>query len=81
VLIVTHSVLTTCATWYIYLEPIGAINPLRQRFMQIFSKGNLYIGKDDESYTDIQIHFGRFVLEWTRSPKSDGTRTTTEESN
>jgi hypothetical protein len=49
--------------------------------MQIFSKGNLYIGKDDESYTDIQIHFGRFVLEWTRQPKSNGTGPTAKESN
>lgn len=32
--------------------------------MQIFSKGNLYLGKDTDSFFDISIHIGKFRLEW-----------------
>ena len=32
--------------------------------MQLFSIGNLYIGKDNESFTDISIHFGRIRIEY-----------------
>ena len=49
--------------------------------MRIFSKGDLYIGKDDESFYDVQIHFGNYRLEWEWKPKSDEPRPTTKESN
>ncbi len=49
--------------------------------MQIFSKGNLYIGRDDESFTTISIHIGNYLLEWEWKPKSHESRSTTEESN
>ena len=49
--------------------------------MQIFSLGNLYIGKDDESFTTVQIHLGNYVLEWERNPKSNELKSTPEESN
>ena len=78
----TYSVLTSCTSWYIYLEIFHAINPLRQPIhMQIFSLGNLYIGKDDKSFTTVQIHLGQYVLEWERNPKSNELKPTTEESN
>jgi len=32
--------------------------------MQLFSIGNLYIGKDNESFTDISIHLGRYRIEY-----------------
>ena len=49
--------------------------------MQIFSLGNLYIGKDDESFTDIQIHLGQYVLEFVGNPKPNELKPTPEESN
>ena len=49
--------------------------------MQIFSLGNLYIGKDDESFTTVSIHIGNFRLEWERNPKSNELKPTPEESN
>jgi len=32
--------------------------------MQLFSIGDLYIGKDNESFTDISIHLGRIRIEY-----------------
>lgn len=49
--------------------------------MQIFSLGNLYIGKDDTSYTDIRIHLGKYILEFEGNPKSNEPKPTPEESN
>jgi hypothetical protein len=49
--------------------------------MQIFSKGNLYIGKDDESFTTVLIHLGNYRLEFDWKPESNGSRPTTKESN
>ena len=49
--------------------------------MQIFSKGDLYIGRDDESFTTVLIHIGNYRLEWEWKPKPDGLRPATEESN
>ena len=42
--------------------------------MQLFSIGNLYIGKDNESFTDISIHLGRLRVEYSRPhfSKDDG---------
>ena len=34
--------------------------------MQIFSIGNLYIGTDDTSYCNIDIHLGIFRIEFSR---------------
>ena len=44
--------------------------------MQLFSIGNLYIGKDNESFTDISIHFGRLRVEYSRPyfNKDDGSQ-------
>ena len=47
--------------------------------MRIFSKGDLYIGRDDESFYDIQIHFGNYRLEWEWNPKSHESQPITEE--
>ena len=33
--------------------------------MELFSIGNLYIGKDNESFTDISIHLGRLRVEYS----------------
>jgi len=42
--------------------------------MQLFSIGNLYIGKDNESFTDISIHLGRLRIEYScpNFKKDDG---------
>ena len=49
--------------------------------MQLFSIGNLYIGKDNESFTDISIHLGRLRVEYSRPRlKNDGAKPS-EESN
>mgnify|MGYP001169620678 CR=1 FL=1 len=32
--------------------------------MQIFSNGSLYIGMDKEKFCDIDIHLGRFVIQY-----------------
>lgn len=32
--------------------------------MQLFSNGSLYIGMDKEKFCDIDIHLGRFVLQY-----------------
>lgn len=64
------------------LVQLNGSNPLRHPLvMQLFSRGNLYIGKDEESFTLIQIHLGRFRLEWERKPKPHGSRPTTKKSN
>ena len=49
--------------------------------MEIYSKGNLYLGMDKEKFCDFDIHVGRFVLQYTcpagqiqPPPKDDGTR-------
>ena len=39
--------------------------------MQIFSKGDLYIGEDVTNYTQVRIHLGKYLLEYFRKPKSD----------
>jgi len=49
--------------------------------MQIFSKGDLYIGEDVTNYTQVRIHLGKYLLEYFRKPKSNESRSTTEESN
>ena len=48
--------------------------------MQIFSKGTLYIGKDDESFTLVSIHLGKYLVEWEHKPKSNESRPVAEES-
>ena len=48
--------------------------------MEIFSKGNCYLGMDQEKFCDFDIHIGRLVLQYTcpagqqPPPKDDGTR-------
>jgi len=44
--------------------------------MQLFSIGNLYIGKDTESFTDISIHLGRLRVEYScpNFNKDDGSQ-------
>ena len=44
--------------------------------MQLFSIGDLYIGKDNESFTDISIHLGRLRIEYSRPyfNKDDGSQ-------
>jgi len=32
--------------------------------MQIFSKGDFYIGIDDVNYFEISFHFGNLMVEW-----------------
>ena len=32
--------------------------------MQIFSKGDFYIGIDDVKYFELSFHFGNLMLEW-----------------
>jgi len=32
--------------------------------MKLFSTGSLYIGMDKEKFCDIDIHLGRFVLQY-----------------
>jgi len=48
--------------------------------MQLFSIGNLYIGKDNESFTDISIHLGRLRVEYSRPhfSKDDGSQSSTD---
>ena len=38
-------------------------------YMQIFSKGDFYIGIDDANYFELSFHFGNLMLEWG-SPNS-----------
>ena len=48
--------------------------------MELFSKGNFYLGMDNEKFCDFDIHVGRIVLQYTcpagqqPPPKDDGTR-------
>ena len=58
--------------------------------MELFSKGDFYLGMDKEKFCDFDIHVGRFVLQYTcpkgqkkqepqqcpacYPPKEDGTR-------
>ena len=50
--------------------------------MQIFSLGDLYIGKDDTSYTDICIHLGNYRIEYGGKPRpTDETRSAKEKRN
>ena len=48
--------------------------------MELFSKGNFYLGMDKEKFCDFDIHVGRFTLQYTCPhtdtipPKDDGTR-------
>ena len=49
--------------------------------MELFSKGDFYLGMDKEKFCDFDIHVGRFVLQYTcpagqskSPPKDDGTR-------
>ena len=49
--------------------------------MELFSKGNFYLGMDKEKFCDFDIHVGRFVVQYTcpkgqvpQPPKDDGTR-------
>ena len=49
--------------------------------MQIFSKGNFYLGMDEEKFCDFDIHVARDVVQYTcpagqikPPPKDDGTR-------
>jgi hypothetical protein len=49
--------------------------------MQIFSIGNLYIGKDVSNYTEVCVHLGNYRLDWQWKPKSHGSRPTAKESN
>ncbi len=48
--------------------------------MQLFSKGNFYIGTDDASFFDLSIHFGKFRLEWgdNRKPTNESIKETTD---
>ncbi len=44
----------------------------------LFSKGNFYLGVDEEKFCDFDIHLGRFVLQYTcpagqNPPQDDGT--------
>ena len=32
--------------------------------MELFSKGSLYIGMDSEKFCDLDIHLGRFVVQY-----------------
>lgn len=48
--------------------------------MELFSKGDFYLGMDEEKFCDFDIHVGRFVLQYTcpkgqiqHPPKDDGT--------
>lgn len=48
--------------------------------MELFSKGDFYLGMDEEKFCDFDIHVGRFVLQYTcpkgqikPPPKDDGT--------
>lgn len=41
--------------------------------MQLFSNGSLYIGMDKEKFCDLDIHLGRFVLQYEcGQPMKDG---------
>ena len=46
--------------------------------MELYSKGNFYLGMDKEKFCDFDIHVGRFVLQYTcpagqqQPPKDDG---------
>ena len=47
--------------------------------MELYSKGNFYLGMDKEKFCDFDIHVGRFVLQYTcprtdrlKPPKEDG---------
>ena len=49
--------------------------------MELFSKGNFYLGMDQEKFCDFDIHVGRFVLQYTcpagqikQPPLNDGAR-------
>ena len=33
--------------------------------MELFSKGDFYLGMDEEKFCDFDIHVGRFVLQYT----------------
>ena len=33
--------------------------------MQIFSKGDFYLGIDEDKFCDFDIHLGRFVIQYT----------------
>ncbi len=48
--------------------------------MELFSKGDFYLGMDEEKFCDFDIHVGRFVIQYTcpkgqiqQPPKDDGT--------
>ena len=46
--------------------------------MELFSKGDFYLGMDEEKFCDFDIHVGRFVIQYTcpsgqpQLPKEDG---------
>ena len=49
--------------------------------MELFSKGNFYLGMDKEKFCDFDIQVGRFTLQYTcpagqiqQPPKDDGPR-------
>ena len=47
--------------------------------MQIISFGNLYFGKDKESYTKLNVHVGTYRLEYERPRfKNDGAKPSQE---
>ena len=33
--------------------------------MELFSKGNFYLGVDNEKFCDLDIHLGRIVIQYT----------------
>ena len=48
--------------------------------MQLLSFGNFYLGKDKESFVQINIHLGTYRLEYSRPHfnKDDGTKSSKE---
>jgi hypothetical protein len=46
--------------------------------MELFSRGDFYLGMDEEKFCDFDIHVGRFVIQYTcpagqsKPPKDDG---------